>query len=244
MPKLNQIVAVVSGKKTRVEKEFGDLNKLIQKPELFHGLSKTYRPIDENGEGLPSESKLPQKNAAEIIANAKQILTGIIDAVATQEYGNTEAKADIKVNGTAILSGVPVTVLLYLEKQLNDMHTFVDNMPTLDPAERWEKNDQDGQYVTEPTSTVRTKKVQKALVLFPATDKHPAQTQLITEDITAGHWTTTKFATVMAAKEKREILARIVQLQDAVKIAREDANDVAVTEKQIASPLLKYIFGN
>jgi hypothetical protein len=86
--------------------------------------------------------------------------------------------------------------------------------------------------------------VQKALVLFPATDKHPAQTQLITEDITAGHWTTTKFATVMAAKEKREILARIVQLQDAVKIAREDANDVAVTEKQIASPLLKYIFGN
>jgi hypothetical protein len=106
------------------------------------------------------------------------------------------------------------------------------------------KNDQDGQYVTEPTSTVRTKKVQKALVLFPATDKHPAQTQLITEDITAGHWTTTKFATVMAAKEKREILARIVQLQDAVKIAREDANDVAVTEKQIASPLLKYIFGN
>jgi hypothetical protein len=43
MPKLNQIVAVVSGKKTRVEKEFGDLNKLIQKPELFHGLSKTYQ---------------------------------------------------------------------------------------------------------------------------------------------------------------------------------------------------------
>jgi hypothetical protein len=68
---------------------------------------KPISPIDENGEGLPSESKLPQKNAAEIIANAKQILTGIIDAVATQEYGNTEAKADIKVNGTAILKRRP-----------------------------------------------------------------------------------------------------------------------------------------
>ena len=59
MPKLNQIVAVVAGKKTRAEKEFGELNKAAQKPDLFVGLSRTYQPAEENGEALPAEQKFP-----------------------------------------------------------------------------------------------------------------------------------------------------------------------------------------
>jgi hypothetical protein len=241
--KLNQIVAVVSGKKTRVEKELGDLNKVVQKGELFQGLSRTYQPVDDGGEQFPSESKQPQKNAAEIVEAAKGILSGIIDAVATQEYGNTTAKADVKVGGQVVVKDAPVTVLLYLEKQLNDLNTFVGNFPVLDPAEEWSKNDQNGQYRTAPQKTVKTKKVQKALVLYPATDKHPAQTQLVADDVTVGWWTTTKTATVFSAKEKQAFVARIHELQDAVKAAREEANSINVDDKNIAAPLLKYVFG-
>jgi hypothetical protein len=243
VPKLNQIVAVVSGKKTRVEKEFGDLYKVVQKPDLFHGLSRTYQPVDDGGEQLPSESKQPQKSSSEIVDAARATLVGIIDAIATQEWGNTTASADVFVGGKALLNEVPITVLLYLEKQLTDLYTFVNSFPVLDPAEEWQKNDQNGQYRTPPTKTVRTKKVQKPLVLYPATDKHPAQTQLITEDVTVGYWTTVKTATVFSAQEKKGILARIQELQDAVKVAREAANSVDVDDVEIAAPILKYVFG-
>jgi hypothetical protein len=243
VPKLNQIVAVVSGKKTRVEKEFGDLNKVLQKPDLFHGIARQYQPIDEGGEELPAERKDPQRSAKAILRQARQTLTDMIDAVATQEYGNCTARADVKVGGTVILPQVPVTVLLYLSKQLDDLHTFVNNVPLLDPSERWTYDAQDGTYTTDEIRTVRTKKVQKPIVLYDATEKHPAQTQLITEDVTAGHWRTRKYATTLAATERQQIVDRIVKLQDAVKIAREEANSITVEDQSIASALLTYVFG-
>lgn len=243
MPKLNQIIAVVAGRKTATEKEFGELNKLAQKADLFHGISRTYQPVEEGGEELPPESKYPQKSVPQIVGQARELLTTVIDAVATQEYGNTRAKADVVVDGTPILTGVPVTVLLYLDKQLTDLMTFVGNLPTLDPAERWRKDDGTGEYVTEPSRTVRTRKVQKPLVLYPATDKHPAQTQVITEDVTAGHWTTTKFATVISPVEKAAVLKRIDRLREAVRVAREQANGIDVEQVKIAGPVLNFVFG-
>ena len=243
MAKLNQIVAVVAGKKTRVEKEFGELNKLIQKSDLFHGLSRTYQPVEENGEIQPPESKFPQASVTAVIDQTRALLIGIMDAVATQEYANCGAKADIVVDGKTVLSGVPVTVLLYIEKQLNDLRTFVGNMPTLDPAERWTLNAQTGQYTTDPVKTIRTKKLQRPIVLYEATEKHPAQTQLITEDVTAGYWTTTKYATVLPQTQKRQILDRIDKLSEAVKVSREGANNVDVKDVQIAAPILSYVFG-
>src|SRR5207248_6601308 len=139
-------------------KEFGELNKTLQKADLFLGLARTYQPAEENGEALPPEHKYPQKSTREVVDQARTILADIMNAVATQEYANTAAKADVVVDGAVILPQVPVTVLLYLEKQLNDLQTFVGNMPTLDPAERWNFNDQTGQYATESTRTVRPRK--------------------------------------------------------------------------------------
>lgn len=244
MAKLNQIVAVVAGKKTRAEKEFGDLNKTAQKADLFYGIARTYQPLDESGEDLPPERKLIQASVGDIISGARTILTGIMDAVATQEYGNCETAADVRVGGEVLLEKVPVTVLLYLEKQLNDLHTFVGNLPTLDPSERWTMDQTTGQWEAETTKTVRTKKVAKPIVLYPATPEHPAQTQLVSEDITAGHWQTRKTSTAMAGTAKRAIVGRIEKLREAVKVAREDANSADVIDRQIADPVLGYVFGN
>lgn len=242
MAKLNQIVALVAGKKTRLEKEYGDLNKTLQKHDLFNGLSRTYRSIEDNGEKLPAETKNIVKTVDEIINEACTRLVDIFDAVATQETGNCSAKANIVVNGTTILSNVPVTVLLYLEKQLNDLNTFVSNIPTLDASEQWRQDSSTGHFVTEPVDTHRTKKVQKPIVLYDATDKHPAQTQLITEDILVGYWTAKKISTAMPMVKKVEITRRIQELSDAVKVAREKANDLEVSQVNIGKQVLDYVF--
>jgi hypothetical protein len=57
--------------------------------------------------------------------------------VFTQDTGNQSARADIVVDGKVVLANVPVTSLLFLDKQVNDLETFVSKLPTPDPAEEW-----------------------------------------------------------------------------------------------------------
>jgi hypothetical protein len=245
MAKLNQIVAVVSGKKTRSEKEYGDLNKVLQKGDLFVGLMRTYRPyVDEAGERLPPEQKFPQMSVTDILSRVRALLAGSMDAVATQETGNQSTIADVVVNGAVVLKDVPVTVLLYLEKQMNDLATFVGNIPTIDPAEQWKWNDAQLRYETTPMLSIRTKKVQKGLVILQPTKEHPGQGSVITEDVNVGEWSAVKFSTAMTPTDKRNILLRITVLQDAIKLAREDANSISVEDVQIASSVLAYVFGS
>lgn len=242
-PRLNQIVAVVTGKKSRAEKEFGELNKIVQRADLFNGFVRQYRPLKDNEEEKqPEEYKSPQQDIKDVIIKAREVIAGIADAIATQECGNCVTSGNVTVDGKVLLAGMPVTVLLYLEKQLQDLHTFVGNFPILDPAERWEATD--GQFCTVPTETIRTKKVKKPVTLYPHTDKHPAQTQLIDEDINVGFWKQTKFSKAISVAEKSAILARILKLQDAVKVAREEANNVEIEQKHIADPILSFVFGS
>lgn len=242
MAKLNQIVALVAGKKTRQEKALGDLNKTLQKTDLFNGIQRVYSPIEEGGETLPSEVRRVQQSVEDVLDSACAIWTDVMDTVATQEASNCTAEADVFVDGALVLKNVPVTVLLYIEKQLNDMNTLVGNIPVLDPSVSWMLDANTSQFVAIAPSTHRTKKVNKPIVLYPATPEHPAQTQLVVEDVLAGHWATTLTSTAMTSVRKQELLGRISRLIDAVRTAREQANSQEAVETKIAQPLLDYVF--
>jgi hypothetical protein len=153
------------------------------------------------------------------------------------------ARADVVVDGRVLVKDAPATFLLFLEKQLSDLSTFVGKMAELDPAEDWSPDPSTGLYKTAPTQIHRTKKVQRALVLYPATEEHPAQTQLITEDVVSGYWTTVKMSGALPQPKKRELLQRIEKLSNAVKTAREQANAVDAPEKKLGQEVLSYLFG-
>src|SRR4029079_13612726 len=103
-------------------------------------IARSYKSKDETGETQPPENKLVQVKVKELVQRISRDLAEMFDVVATQDWANCQAHADVEVDGRKILSGVPVTHLLFLEKQLVDLHTFVNKLPTLDPAERWEFN--------------------------------------------------------------------------------------------------------
>jgi len=84
------------------------------------------------------------------------------------------ARADVVIDGQTIATDVPVTYLLFLEKQLVDLHTFVKKLPVLDAAESWVRDDSTDSWRTEAVRTIRTKKVPRNHVKAEATDKHPA----------------------------------------------------------------------
>jgi enamine deaminase RidA (YjgF/YER057c/UK114 family) len=243
MTKLNQVIALVNGKKTRAKEELTQVYKMVQKPEVFTGISRVYQPSDDEGETIPPENKLPQFTTKQMLSVAQNTLTSLIDIVATQDRGNTEARADVVVDDNVLVKDVPVTHLLFLEKQLVDIHTLISALPTLDPAERWVYDENRGCHVTEPTRTNRTKKVMRNHVKAPATDKHPAQVEVYTEDVKVGEWSTVKMSGALPADEKRDMLMRVRKLQDAVKVAREEANTHVVTQVNLASNLLTYIIG-
>lgn len=241
MARLNQVIAVESGVKTRVNAAVSESYKAVQHPQLFEGFSKRYKPVDEDGERFPNENKNVALNAEKVIQQTTRTLSELFDITATKDYGNCSAKADVVVDGVPLLTGVPVTYLLFLEKQLNDLHTFFAKIPVLDASESWTYDTNSSVHRTEPTTTVKTKKVQKALVLYQATDKHPAQTQLITEDATVGHWETTKFSGALTLPAKERLVARIEKLQKAVKYAREEANTTSVDEHKTGEKIFGWL---
>ena len=242
MPKLNQIIAVEKGVKSRSFQELTEAHHVLQKPALLAGISRTYQPKDEEGEQLPPESTRVQVKAEEVIRDTAEILTRLFDVTATKEWANCVARADVVVDGKVLVKQVPVTYLLFLEKQLTDIHTFVKKLPTLDQAESWKRDEGADCWATEPVQTVRTKKVPRNHVKAEATEKHPAQVEVYHEDVQVGTWRTVRFSGALPARRVNELLARVEKLQEAVKFAREEANSAEVTEQKVGEALFGYLF--
>lgn len=241
--KLNQIIAIEKGVKSTAFQELTEAHHQLQKPTLLSGISRTYQPRDEEGEQFPPEFTKVQVTAEAVVKDTAKILTKLFDVTATKDWANCVAKADVVVDGRAILKDVPATYLLFLEKQLVDLHTFVKKLPTLDPSETWSFDPSADCYVTDPVQTAKTKKVPRNHVKAEATEKHPAQVEVFHEDVVVGYWKTLKFSGALPATRVKELLGRVEKLQEAVKFAREEANGLEAPDKKTGDAVLGYLFG-
>lgn len=241
MPKLNQIIAIEKSIKSRSFSELTEAHQSLQKPNLLNGITRNYRPKDEEGEVLPTESTRVQIRAEEIIRQTADIMTALFDVTATKDWANCEARADIAIGERILLKQVPVSYLLFLEKQLTDLSTFIRKLPMLDAAESWQFDPSANAYATEPIQTLRTKKVPRNHVKAEATDKHPAQVEVYYEDITVGYWRTIKYSGALPTQRVHELQSRIRKLQQAIKFAREEANSHEVSEQKAGEKIFSYL---
>lgn len=243
MAKLNQLIAVAKTVKADTNKVVTDAYHVLQKAPLLTGLTRVYRPRADDGEQLPGESSRVQVRVPEVLDDVKDAWVKLVDLVATLDTTNQLARADIILaDGSVLADGVSVSTLLFLEKQLVDLRTLIMKLPLLDPAEIWSESTEEGVWAADPVKTVRTKKVPRNHVKAVATDKHPAQVELYHEDVVVGDWTTTKFSGAIAQRDAKAMLARVVELTEAVKRAREHANGAQVVDKRIGEPILSYVF--
>lgn len=244
MAKLNQIIAVEKGIKSRVYAGLSEVYKQAQKADLFAGFAKVYLKQSDDGEDLPSEKKKVHSRAKDLVRQVSVLLTDLFDVTAVKDWSNCAATASITVDGVPLLDKVPVTYLLFLEKQLNDVRTFIGSLPTLDESESWTLDTNSGLYNTGEVKTHRTKKVQRPIVLYPATPEHPAQTQLLTEDVIAGYWSQVKQSGALTRPEKEGLVKKVENLTRAIKEAREAANGVDVVETpNVSKQIFSYLFG-
>lgn len=240
--KLNQVIAVVKGAKARAQKLLTESHRGWNK-DAISGIAKTYRPKADDGDPLPPESKTIHLNVPDRIRETMDQVACFFDVVMTQEKGNTQARGTVELDGKGFLNDVPVTTLLFLEKQLVDLHTFVSSLPTLPPDREWKFDSNRNCHVTNPIESVRTQKVPKPIVKYHATKEHPAQTELFPEDVTVGTWTTTYMSSAIPSSQRAAMLRRVEELQDAVTRARVAANSSEVEEVAHGRKILNHIFG-
>lgn len=241
--KLNQIIAIEKGQKSRTESELTTAYKDLQKTDPYKGISRRYTPYEDEGEKLPDENQRVVLKVQEVVEGAKRALVELFDIVATKDASNCKARANVVVDGTVILTDVPATTLVFLEKQLVNVRTFISKIPTLDPGESWKFNKEQDCFASDPVETVRTKKVPKNHVKAEATQHHPAQVEVFYEDIPLGRWRTTKFSGCKPVQEVNQLLERVEKLQKAVKIAREEANNTEAVTLKVGENIFLYLFG-
>jgi len=243
--KLNQIVALVQGARAEANKITAPLFHTVKNPVLFAGMTQVYTPAEEGGERLPDDNTSVKHTVDEILSAFRKPNARMLDLMSTNENANTEAFADVVVDGSVIIEHAPVTFLMPFQKFLEqEVRGIIRDLPVQDPAETWalSTSSRAGIYQAPSRETFRQQKVQEPLVLYQATDKHPAQTELITRDVIAGYWDKTRFTGTISQSRKDDLANNVERLIDAVKVAREEANSIDVDDKPVGDAVFNFLF--
>lgn len=246
-----EMIAIKKGVEKRGNDELTAAYHVLQKTgdaSPLNGIDRTYERNDDDGDQFPPQRTSVQVKVPDVIDMVRETWTRLLDVVATIERTNCEARADVIIEGdtpddeVTLLSDVPVTTLLALERHLVHFRTFIDKMPKLDPSRHWDFDDNEGVWKTDAVRTSKTKKVKKVLKLAPATKEHAEQVQVYDADETIGYWSTVLMSGAVQGTYKRELLDRVERLQRAVKSARERANRTPVVDHKIGAALFDHLF--
>jgi hypothetical protein len=245
--RLNQVLAIEKDIRQATMRKLTDAHHALQRPGMLEGIDKTYRPRDDDGVQLPPELGRVQATVTEMIEATREALVDLFDVTAARDFsngpGDSGAVADVVVGDQVLIEKAPVAYLLWLERQLDNLHTFATKLPVHDPSTRWTLRDPRGVYQSEPVQTTRTEKQLRSIELSPATKEHKAQVHPYEEHVVVGFWTTVKLTGSIPIAERAALVQRIDRLRQAVHSARETANSVEAADPAPGTRLVSYIFG-
>lgn len=239
---LHQVLPLARKAKAHHATVLGEAYKAEQRGPQLSGQTRTYQPFAEDGLQYPSERVLVQVRVTDLVNQIHKATAQAIDYAATVDATNSVAKADLVIDDEVIAENVPGVALLGLEKFLVDLRTFITKLPTLDPALEWTYDANQGVYRSEQVTQIRNEKAPKVIVKYDATDKHPAQTELLTLDAPVGVWTTTRFSGAIPVDVKVALVENVDKVADAVTRARAKANETPVLDVRFGDRLMDLIF--
>lgn len=248
MAKLHELLATNPSVEAQSAKVLADLsNTFSKKAHLFGETIVTTTNIEGDAAPVTETQSSAQTTVHKELKWVSDIIAKSFDVNFQIDKANTQAVADIALeDGTILISAVPATALLQLEKSLRKVQDLAFTIPTLDPAKGFEPdaNKGAGYYKARSVNKIKTKKINSVLTLAPATDKFPAQVQVFAEDVKVADVVQNEWSSLITPAEKADIIDRVEQLIRAVKQARSRANEQeqdTLTSK-IGLKLLNYVF--
>lgn len=240
----HQLLAIEKGVKSKAKSVLDRAYHTIQRAPLFVGLSRTFHPLNEEGPNFPPERTKVQQSVDDLVKDVRVAIADELNVTLRKDLTNTEAKADLIVDGEVVLKDAPVTFLLSLEKSLVDMRTFVSKLPVLESAEDWKHDVNSGLFKTEPTETLKTQKQPEVIRVFEPTEHQKGVHEVVQKDVPIGSWRTVKESGALPAPKKAALLERVEKLLRATQMAREEANSIDVVgEQQAGEAVMRFIFG-
>lgn len=244
--KLHELLAVEGNLRQQSESARKELAQTLEKGRtVFSELLVTFQsneegrpPVIENKLGLGSSIDLELKGISPKLEWA-------MDCAHRIDEANTSARQDVILqDGTVLLTAVPATSLLQLEKRIRELQELANGIPTLDPAKGFEPDFPRGEgiFKARDIRKIRTHKVEEFIVVVQATKEHPAQVAKQTRDVEIGEIHQQEWSSLVTLARRQEILDRLEELLRAVKAARSRANEQVIGEYKIAQKLLNYAF--
>lgn len=240
---LGQIVGIHKSTKTAAQRDFDTIYKYFQKDSLFKGFTKIHTPEEGNLQ-QPATEQLVQANAYELLAKMEETLVNAFDVEATKDTADTNARANIIIGSNTILENVPVSHLLWLEKQFTNFVTVFRAIPVQSAAENWTTapNLPNGMVRTPEEVGQSTKKITEFPVIVPPTPEHPAQVREVTRDVVSGTWRTVKYTAAITIQEKDTLIKRSTELLNATKQAIVAANHTEAIKVQEGEKIFNFLF--
>jgi len=217
------------------------VNTFVKKQSFFKSKHRVYKPRNEDGYQYPPEAQEMVTTVDKKLAYVQEHLIKTMDILWQKEHTNTIAKANLTI-GSVVLEGVPAPALLNLENRLKEVRKLYRAIPCVPAGQNWKRDPTNFRvYVADPIETVKTKKTTVPIVLYEATEHHPAMVDKVDEDVPVGTWTSTEREGSWTPADKSEKLARIDDLIEVVKTARQEANNVPVVKGNIGKVVFDYI---
>lgn len=228
--KLFEILVVESQLKAQAVATRTELRGTFEKKRhLFEEKRKTFLASEEGAQPVVEEQSDIQSTIVSELRWIADIWEKALDVSYQVAAGNTIAKADVVLdNGTVLLSNVPATALLELEKRAGEIQELLKAVPTLDPAKGFQVDAAKGPniYKARDVTKARTKKIEDYIVVVPATEQHPAQVAKVTKDIVTGAIHEQEWSGLITPADKGKLIERAEELRRAVKAALHRANAV------------------
>jgi hypothetical protein len=249
MTKLHEILAVEKTRNTAVAKLLDDTSNKFRKDQFFAGHIKTLKMLVDSPENAAIEEAARDEKA--LPTTVPETLEYVFDFWAKAEditfaknRTNQIANADLLFRGQVLVPNVPVDELLGLETRLQTLRNVMDTVPTLDASKEWKVTDngRKGEFVTTGEEvTSKTEKTMTAVVLYEATDKHPAQIEKVTADKVVGTFKRRSISGAATSKQKADAIAILDELLVETKQARQRANSVEVINEKIGNTIANLI---
>lgn len=245
MGKLHELLAVESSLEKTTRKLCDESKRTLDKENLFAGQTRRLEMLDVE------QSAYNMKDTQELTSTVDENLNYTFaelakywDVVYQKDLGNQKALGNIVVNGRELAADIPATTLLGLESKLVKVREVLEKAHTLAPGIKWIPDTQEraGVWVAaEDQIQFKTEKETEFKIAAPATKEHPAQVRELSRTRNTGKFTTTKQSGLLTPLEKAERIQRVDTLINAVKRARNRANDVEVENNKIGAALIGYI---
>ena len=247
--KLFELLVIEGQLKTQATHTRTDLRATFQsKRHLFEEKRKTFTPSEEGAAPVVEEQSDIQSTVVAELHWLAGIWTKAIDTSYAVAEGNTKARADVVLdNGTTVLSQVPATALLELDKRAAEIQEVLLAVPTLDPAKGFRPDPDKAAHVYRARDVVksRTKKVEEFIVIVPATPEHPAQVGKANKDVVTGAILEQEWSALVTPAEKSRMIERVEELRRAFKAALHRANAVELESVTVScgKQIFDYVLG-